>query len=407
MDSPDDAPTTVAEPEAPPRRVPAVVRWALIALAVIAALALALTFYVVVSADIPEPLILVSGLISNNGLYLVLFGVVGLILAAAAFWTGSRRTGAITGVVALAATVALCFPLVASYNAADDYRTDLSVGSYLEGGDNTGEPVEKLSVTYHRAGGKALKLDAKVPAGKPARPRPAVVWVHGGGWNIGNRGEGPLWHKWLNDKGYAVFAIDYRLAPPAQWNHAPADVKCAVGWVKRHAKRYHVDPDRVVLAGGSAGGNLALMGAYADGRVKPSCNATDTTVVAVAAFYPAVDVTTTYDGTGFASQVRPWARNYLGGTPQQQPARASRASADTYVRPDLPPTLLMHGDRDHVVPYATSEDLARGLARVGVEHQLITVPWGEHLFDYAWNTWGTQISRQVLSRFLEKHAPVS
>ncbi|SDI97468.1 Acetyl esterase/lipase [Actinokineospora alba] len=336
----------------------------------------------------------------------MLLGLIGLGLAFVAYRAEARRVGTVTGVIALVATVAICFPLVASWRAADHYGTDLSVGDYLEGGSNEGKPVEALSVVYNEVDGQQLKLDAKVPPGTPARPRPAVVWVHGGGWNVGDRGEVPLWHKWLNDKGYAVFAIDYRLAPPTRWDQAPADVKCAIGWVKSQAQRYQVDPNRVMIAGGSAGGNLTLMGAYSDERVKPSCEVQDTSVKAAMAFYPAVSLNITWDQSGFQSKVRPWIRNYTGGTPQEVPQHYTFASADTYVRPGLPPTLLMHGDRDHIAPYAGSVMLADKLRQAGVKHELVTIPYAEHIFDFAWNTWGTQICRQAMERFLMENFPV-
>lgn len=231
------------------------------------------------------------------------------------------------------------------------------------------------------------------------------MWVHGGGFNIGDRGAVPLWHKWLNDRGYAVFSIDYRLAPPARWDQAPGDVKCAIGWVKAQAARYHVDPSRIMVAGGSAGGNLALLGAYADDRIKPSCPAPDTSVKAAVAIYPATDLSTAWEGTGYPSLIRPWVENYVGGSPQQVLERYRLASVTTYVRPGLPPTLLMHGDRDHIVPYPQSPLLAEKLAGAGVKNELVTIPYGEHMFDEAWNGWGTQIARHKMAQFLKEHFP--
>lgn len=405
--------TDAASPEAPadaepernvskPRRV---LRVLLAVLATLVVVVLALFALVIIFGDIPQVAIPVAIIVGDFGLYLVVFAVLALVLAALVLWSGLRRTGLALCLVAVLGLVATLFPLVASLRAASDYGASVSVGDYLEGDDNTGKPVTSLSVVYHRADGKALKLDAKVPRGTPARPRPAVVWVHGGGWNVGDRGEVPMWHKWLNDRGYAVFAIDYRLAPPPRWQQAPGDVKCAIGWVKRHAARYHVDPNRVMIAGGSAGGNLTLMGAYSDDRVKPSCPAKDTSVKAVVAFYPAVSVRLTWQETGWPDQVRPWAQKYTGGTPAQVPSHYKAASADTYVRPGLPPTLIIHGDRDHIAPYEGSRMLAHKLEAAGVPHQLVTVPYADHIFDFTWGSWGTQISRHVFADFLKEHLP--
>lgn len=124
-----------------------------------------------------------------------------------------------------------------------------------------------------------------------------MVVVHGGGWRSGNRGEFPRWNAWLADKGYVVFDIDYRLSPPPSWQDAPGDVRCAVGWVKENSGRYGVDPGRVALMGRSAGGHLALLTAYTEGTsaLPAGCGVRgeqqDTSVAAVAAFYPPTDLT--------------------------------------------------------------------------------------------------------------------
>ncbi|GIG56091.1 hypothetical protein Lfu02_04630 [Longispora fulva] len=375
-------------------------RLVLMSLAGLLTVVLGLFALVIAFAGIPYPVSLLTGVLDRQGLYLIPLGLVALGVAAWTFRGGARRTAIVAGAVAVVATVAACFPLVASWRAADRYGASLSVASYVRGGDNTGTPVEALSVEYT----PGLKLDVKLPARPTSGTRPAVVWVHGGGWNLGDRGEAPLWHRWLNDRGYAVFAIDYRLAPPARWDQAPGDVRCAVGWVKANAGRYQVDPARVMLAGGSAGGNLALMGAYADDRVKPSCDVGDTSVLAVAAFYPPSDVAALWRDSGLPS-VRGWAENYAGGTPQQQPEHYRLASPVTYVRAGLPPTLLMHGERDHVVPYQQSPELAAKLAAAGVPHELVSVPYAEHIFDFAWGSWGTQICRHTLEVFLARYFP--
>ncbi|WP_211216400.1 alpha/beta hydrolase [Longispora albida] len=379
-------------------------RVALMVVAWVLALVLALFTFVIVSRAIPWPLILVNSLLNSQGLYLIPAGLLTAGLAAYLYRDGARRTGAVAGAIAVITTIAACVPVVAVWRAADRYGASLSLGAYLDGGDNTGKPVEPASVVYNEVDGQQLKLDVKLPAGEAAAPRAAVVWVHGGGWNVGDRGEAPLWHKWLNERGYAVFAIDYRLAPPPRWDQAPGDVKCAVGWVKAHAGEYKVDPARVMLAGGSAGGNLSLMGAYSDDRVKPSCAVTDTSVRAVAVFYPPVDNAQVWEESGFP-QVRTWAQNYNGGKPDQVPDRYRAGSPITYVRPGLPPTLLMHGKRDHIVPYDQSPELDAALTRAGVPHKLVSIPYAEHIFDFAWGAWGTQICRHVLGEFLREHFP--
>ncbi|PXX68544.1 acetyl esterase/lipase [Nocardia tenerifensis] len=386
-----------------------VLRWLVAASAAVVAVLMVLFAYVIVAVRVPAPFVLLTHVVSDYGLYLIPLGLVGFALSLIAFGRkgrpGVRWVASASGLVCLLGVVAAGFPLAAAWGTAVRQEASLSLGEYLSGDTNTAAPVESPGTVYNTVDGQDLKLDVKLPEGAPVRPRPAVVWVHGGGWRNGDRGEAPQWHKWLIDKGYAVFAIDYRMVPPARWRQSPADVKCAVGWVKQQAATYGVDPDRVLLAGGSAGGNLALMGAYADDRVPPSCAVADTSVNAVAAFYPVPDLAEAWRDTGLPERMRTFLADYTGGTPDQVPDRYRAASPATYVRPNLPPTLLMHGDRDHVAPYRGSAELAERLRRVGVENRLLTVPYGEHIYDFTWTGWGTQISRQVFDRFLADHFP--
>ncbi|MBB6170623.1 acetyl esterase/lipase [Nocardiopsis mwathae] len=377
----------------------------LMVLSVLVAVVLAVFVYVIAVPRVPEQMVPLSVLVSGYGLYLVAAALVGLVLAGLTFWSGARKTGGAVAVVAAVALVFALVPVASSWETARDHGASLSLPDYLAYGPNVGRPVESLSTVYNRVDGEELELDVKLPPGEAEEPRPAVVWVHGGGWNIGDRGEVPKWHKWLNDRGYAVFPIDYRLAPPPRWNQAPADVKCAVGWVKQHAEEYAVDPSRVMVAGGSAGGNLALMGAYADDRVEPSCDVTDTGVAAVAAFYPAIDPATVWRETGSPGQVRPWVERYTGGSPDEVPDRYEAASPYTYVRPGLPPTLIMHGARDHIAPHDMSAALADRLDQLGVPNRLVTLPYTDHVYDFVWGDWGSQISRHTFAEFLEEHFP--
>ncbi|MBL1076716.1 alpha/beta hydrolase [Nocardia sp. 2] len=364
--------------------------------------------FVIARYRIPEQFTVFSMIVSNYGLYLIPLGLAGAGLALLARFRAGRVMrwgGVLIALVCAAGVVAAGFPVVASWQDADRAGATLSVKDYLKGGSNNGKPDERRSVAYNTIDGKDLLLDVKLPPGTPEQPRAAVVWVHGGGFAEGDRGEGPKWHQWLNDRGYAVFAVDYRLSPPPRWNEAPADVKCAVGWVKQHAAAYLVDPERVMVIGGSAGGNLALMAAYAGEQVPPSCPVPDTSVKAVAAFYPAVDLAAMYSDPALVSKVDTLARDYTGGTPGQVPDRYAAASPITYVRQGLPPTLLIHGTRDHVVPYTQSVELVERLKAVGVQYQLQPIPYGEHAFDAGWGDWGTQISRHVLGEFMIKKFP--
>ncbi|MDQ3639071.1 MAG: alpha/beta hydrolase fold domain-containing protein [Actinomycetota bacterium] len=190
-----------------------------------------------------------------------------------------------------------------------------------------------------------------------------MVVVHGGGWRSGNRGEFPRWNAWLADKGYVVFDIDYRLSHPPSWQDTPGDVGCAVGWVKENSGRYGVDPGRVALMGRSAGGHLALLTAYTEGAsaLPAGCEVRkeqDTAVAAVAAFYPPTDLTR-LSALGYLGGID----RFLGGSRGMFPARYRLSSPVARVNPGDPPTFLVPGGDDEIVPPGESDLLAGGCVR--------------------------------------------
>src|SRR5947207_12277523 len=151
------------------------------------------------------------------------------------------------------------------------------------------------------------------------RLTPAVVLVHGGGFVKGSRSETPRWDRWLNDAGYAVFDVGYRLAPPARWDQAAADVRCALAWLRSNAARYGVDPDRVALGGRSAGGNLALSVAYTAPGGASSCGGTPVPVQSVFALFPPVDLVAWWQSDLVLDGSRRDSERYTGGTPATYP----------------------------------------------------------------------------------------
>src|SRR5690348_15916621 len=141
-------------------------------------------------------------------------------------------------------------------------------------------PIDRKDVEYGRPGGKPLLLDVHVPDGPG--PFPAVILVHGGGFDEGSKSTNvrPLFQP-LADAGFAWFSIDYRMAPEFRAPQAIADVAAAIRWVREHAAEYHVDPRKVAIAGESAGGYLVD---YAGTHEQP-----DTKLQAVVSFYGPAD----------------------------------------------------------------------------------------------------------------------
>ena len=117
--------------------------------------------------------------------------------------------------------------------------------------------VALKDVPYVRYGERSLSLDLYLPAG--ATHAPAIVLVHGGGWRTGSRTDlAPMARK-LAQRGYASATVSYRLSPEARYPAAIDDVRASVRWLRANAQRYGIDPARMALAGGSAGGQIASL----------------------------------------------------------------------------------------------------------------------------------------------------
>jgi acetyl esterase/lipase len=214
-------------------------------------------------------------------------------------------------------------------------------------------------------------LNPSPQAGRDLR-HPAVIVVAGG-----ERGAAAhtLRCRWLAAQGYVVFAIDYRRA--ALWPAPLADVKCAIRWVKLNATRYRVDPARVALMGRWLGGHLALMAAYTanDATVPASCFGNDSVDDEVAAVIANGAPTDLRPGRGVLGIV---VAQLMGGPADEMPAAYAQASPVTHARSGLPPTLLIHGQRDAVVLPTHAEWLANELRAAGGTVVLLRVPGARH-----------------------------
>jgi acetyl esterase/lipase len=337
-------------------------------------------------------------------LYLLVPALLGVLLAWRAWRTGRRRWSGVAGALTLLLVLGTAVPSVLLWRTAAANAVTLSLPAYFTGPDG-GTAAPSTTETYATVDGIELKVDVWQPAETP-EPRPAMIYVFGGGWVSGDRAQLPAYFRWLTSQGLTVFAVDYRLATPGDpgWEKAPGDVKCAVGWVRTNAARHGIDPNRIVLGGNSAGANLATLVAYTAGNdaVPASCATGETSVRAVVEFYGPTDLTAAHRDTK-STDARGMMETYLGGTPDAVPDRYRRNSPLTYVRPGLPPTLILQGERDSVVPAGQATALKARLDAAGVPNTLLTLPATEHSFDGLYGGFATQISRPVLTRFLDRH----
>lgn len=265
------------------------------------------------------------------------------------------------------------------------------------------------TVVYKMAEGCAIKADVYLPARRPEGERaPVVIWVHGGALIMGDRrGVNRALTEALLKEGIAVISIDYRLAPETKLPEILRDVEDACRWARTDAaERDRLDPDRLAVMGGSAGGYLTLTTGH---RVSPRPRAlvsfwgygdiTGPWYSRPDPFYrrsplipedearKAVGTTPLSEMNGpnarsrfylYCRQNGLWPKEVAGHDPDTEPAAFDPFSPIRNVAPGYPPTMFIHGTRDTDVPYEQSKIMDEELARKGIEHELITVEGGGH-----------------------------
>jgi len=248
---------------------------------------------------------------------------------------------------------------------------------------NTTAQVTK-DVEYGKAGNIPLLLDVYIPETPIATPMPAIVYIHGGSWRIGDKAiSDPLrsYPTYLARHGFLTVSINYRLSGVAPFPAAVEDSKCAVRWLRANAEKYNVDPERIGVWGASAGGHLAMMVACADETADLEGNGGwseySSRVQAVCSYYGATDLPSYYR-TASLDAFRSLMEQFLGGTLDEFPEIYEAASPKNYVTADDPPLLLVHGDLDSNVPLAQSEIMYRVYQQAGLEAILIEVTGGGH-----------------------------
>jgi acetyl esterase/lipase len=344
-------------------------------------------------------------------LHLVLAATAGVLLALLARREGATRAATFAMTCAILATLGSLIPLIALTHTASHHGTHVSWFDHLHVTARFKAAPPDQTIVYATVDGKNLYADVYLPAPSPATKSAPVLVMHGGGYIGGHRSMMRNWNRWFTARGYAVFDIDYRLAPPPTWNQAAPDAACAMVWIAANADKFQVDPQRMLVAGQSAGGGLALQLAYGlgDGTEQSSCGGTPPQPKAVFALYGPDDFIL---GWNLNTKLGPadgrnFSRRYTGGSPEEVPERYRAISAVFHVRPGLPPMLIAAGEADHLVPFAAHLNLVDQLNRDGVPNVFLALPYNDHAYDVVWGSLGGQITRRVLEDFLQKYLPAA
>lgn len=256
----------------------------------------------------------------------------------------------------------------------------------------SGGIVGHADVEYaNLVGFRPLLLDVYAHEHSGSGRLPLVVWIHGGGWNRGDSRTSGAYADWpavlasLAARGYVVASVNYRLSGEARFPAQIQDVKAAVRYLRAHAGQYGIDPARVYVWGGSAGGHLAALAATSCGvaafepepstgrlpkSLRPAADAAASDCVQGAAvWYGVFDLETA--GTGGIASL-------LGCDPAACAAAARTASPASYADSADPPMLLAHGTADKEAPVRQAEEMAARLRAAGARVQTLFIRGADH-----------------------------
>ena len=278
-------------------------------------------------------------------------------------------------------------------------------------GNNGPEGLTVLrDVVYGKGGGRDLKMDIVLPKETPDGPCPAFVWIHGGGWQAGTKDGGVRQVAPFVRSGFVGATIEYRLTGEAPFPAQIEDCKCAIRYLRSHAKKYHIDPDRIAVGGSSAGGHLvALMGTSGDVAELEGTGGwpeQSSRVQAVVDLYGPTDFQKFVTTEGYERHNRdgsPESKLLGGGEVLANPEGIKRVNPITYIDKNDPPFLIIHGDSDKTVPFNQSQALHAALQSAGVPSKLHIIPGAGH--------GGPQFSLpeivQMKSEFLQQLLPTA
>lgn len=290
--------------------------------------------------------------------------------------------------VAKSSFIALFFAMISAASAAESQsrparRPGLPGPSWQRQATDVPRGVQAhRDLEYANVDGVSVKLDLYAPK-NALRPLPLVVWIHGGGWRGGNKANCPALP--LTTRGFIVASINYRLTDVAIWPAQIHDCQAAIRWLRANAKKYGIDPERIGVWGGSAGGHLVAMLGTSGGVKELEGGKGDlaysSRVQSVCDWYGPSDfvaIAKLLNDAGRSSDAKNAVSRLLGGPIAENMDKAKQASPVTWISKDDPPFLIMHGDEDNVVPLSQSTILHEALKKAGVDSTFHVVKGAGH-----------------------------
>ncbi|WP_055665763.1 alpha/beta hydrolase [Desnuesiella massiliensis] len=235
-------------------------------------------------------------------------------------------------------------------------------------------------ITYKTVNNEEIKLDIYAPTKYKYKKSPVIIYIHGGGWSYGDKAldnnVSPIIDK-IREEGLFIISINYRLTSKSIKFPSPVeDCKDAIRWVYKHAENYNFDKNNIGLWGVSAGAHLALLCAYTSNKDfigDEALSTCDTKVKYVIDFFgpTSLSLQTTKDG-------RAMVESLINTNSREVEDLLKKASPLTYITPSAPPTLIVHGEKDTLVPILQSKLLYDKGRELGVKIDFLSIPKAEH-----------------------------
>ena len=232
------------------------------------------------------------------------------------------------------------------------------------------------AILYGTADGQPLIMDYYAPKGSGLHP--IAIIIHGGGYHSGDSKSGSEAYvaDFLAPAGYAVFSVNYRLAPKYPYPYMVLDVQRAVRYIRYNAKQWNADPDKITLVGGSAGGFLSNMVGLLNADGNPAANDPVDRVSAKAQAVVSLYAQSSFEFVPLNADVHRLLDPLIAQKGEKEAIR--EASPITYVSKDDPPFLEILGDQDEYIPFSEATNLQTALQKVSVRCDIIRIPNGKH-----------------------------
>ncbi len=238
-------------------------------------------------------------------------------------------------------------------------------------------------VQYGKADGVPLLLDLLNPDPMPSAPAPVAVWIHGGGWEAGDKRDdltlalGSI----MARAGFVAVSINYRLSDQSLYPAQLHDAKAAIRWLRANAVDLGIDPERIGVWGHSAGGHLsALLGTTGDLpelEGESGSPGYSSRVQAVVAVSPPTDFLAIPPGWPYVEPRRATSK-FVGGPLEERRDLMRLANPIAHIRPGIPPFLIIHGEADEIVPVEQAQLLHDALQQSGADSTFLRLPKADH-----------------------------